>query len=54
MLKRKHSKVIKARDFCKMEKNAQRAMIQYLHKKGLAAKDIHTDMVTTQENDMIQ
>ena len=30
-----------------MEKNGERAVIQYLHKKGLTPKDIHNDMVAT-------
>ena len=30
-----------------MDKIGERAVIQYLHKKGLAPKDIHTDMVAT-------
>ena len=30
-----------------MHKTAERAMIQYLPKKGLAPKDIHTGMVAT-------
>ena len=28
-----------------MDKRAERAVIQYLHKKGPAPKDIHSDMV---------
>ena len=35
-----------AHDFCKMDRIAERT-IQYLHKKGLAPKAIHADMVAT-------
>ena len=37
----------RTRDFCKMDKTAERAVIQYLHKKGLARKAIHADIVAT-------
>ena len=30
-----------------MDKIGERAVIQYLHKKGLTPKDIHNDMVAT-------
>ena len=30
-----------------MDKTGERAVIQYLHKKGLTPKDIHNDMVAT-------
>ena len=30
-----------------MDKIGERAVIQYLHKKGLTTKDIHNDMVAT-------
>ena len=44
-------KVNQASDFCKMDTITERALIQYLHKKGLAPKDIHTDMIATLAND---
>ena len=41
----------KASDFKKMDNIAERAVIQYLHKKGLSPKDIHIDVVATLGND---
>ena len=35
-----------------MAKIAERAVIQYLHKKGLTPKDIHNDMVSTLGKDI--
>ena len=34
-----------------MDKIGEKAVIQYLHKKGLTPKDIHNDMVATLEKD---
>jgi hypothetical protein len=42
-----HSKIKKARDFCKIDKIGEKAtLIQYMcwHKKRLIVKDTHTDM----------
>ena len=52
MSKWKHVKVNRACDFCKMDKTAERAVIQYLHKKGLAPKAIHADRVATLGKDV--
>ena len=48
MSKMLHAEVNKAIDLCKMDKIAERAVNQ---KKDLAAKDSHTDMVASIEND---
>ena len=36
-----------------MDKIAEREVIQYLHKKGLAPKAIHADMVATMGKDSL-
>ena len=50
-MSKRHSKVNKACDFGKMAKIVDRAVIQYLHKKSLAPKGIHTEMVAIPGND---
>ena len=37
-----------------MDKTAERAVIQYLHKKGLASKAIHAGMVATLGKDALR
>ena len=47
------SKVNRVNDFCKTDKIAEGALIQYLQKKVLAPKDIHADMVATLRKDVL-
>ena len=47
-----HVKVNRACDICKMDQIAERAVIQFLHKKGLAPKTIYTDIVATLGKDV--